>query len=285
VRLRSMLPSAGLIGLVALSGCTAIRGVVSEPTVRFRSLEPASITFDGVTADVHFDVANPNSFAIRIESYTYNAKIGSHMVASGVGDRAFEIAAHGTTGVAAPVAVRFAELASMADSLPDAEAWPYSVEGTLKVGAGPLSGIEVDFSHTGEIPRPLPPSISVEELSTRSLSLDGAEFDVALRVGADGVNSYTLRSFIGAIEIAGRRVLSINVPAGASPATASPGTGAQVVRLTVRVGFADLAHGLGEAAASGHFRYRLVGDATVVHERFGAMPLKLDEAGTVGLGR
>ena len=280
-RLLSML-CAACGALALLGGCALMRKAVVTPTASFQKLNLRGLSFEGAAADVYFDVSNPNVFSISVEGYAYSLTIGGRTVLSGEHHNGMSLPARGTGQLVIPISIRFADVVDAVQALAHSDVWPYSIEGTLTIDTGPLAGIVVPFSHTDEIPRPVPPEVSVERLSVRSMSLSGVDFDVTLLIRNAGRLAYILEDMRGAIELNGQPFMDFTDVGDRVSLTPA---GERRITLRTRVSPAGLARGLQEVISAGRAEYRFVGDAIVGNEKYGDLRLRLNEAGTVELTR
>lgn len=279
VRIRGGVP---VVALIALAGCAAVKKAVKKPTISFSSMTLTSLTFTGASVDLSFAVDNPNIFPIPLRKYAYTVNVGDYTIFAGEQDASVEVPAQGRGRLTVPVNVRFSDVTEAVGLLRESDRWPYSVSGSLTIHAGPLVGITVPFSHRDTLPRPIPPSITVERLNVRSFGFTGIDMDVVLSVRNAGRIAYALTSLAGSIELNGQRFIAID----RLPERVQLGTDEQrTITIPVSLSASPLVQGLRSIISQGQVDYRLVGDAGLAADRFGTLPLSLDQSGTVRLFR
>jgi len=264
--------------LILFAGCALLHRAVKRPDVTFQSIGLRDITFDGAAVDLVFAVKNPNPFGLTIQRYDYTFRVGDRPVASSGHDASLAIAARSVGQLVVPLSVRFADVMNAANALRQSDRWPFSVEGTVTVGGGPLGGVTAPFTYRDTLPRPMPPKITVESLRVQSASLTNIAIDVTLAVENPGRLAYALGTLTGALDLNGQRVISLD---GLDGALALRPESTQRVTLHASVSAALLARGLQTVIDQGRAQYHLVGQASVHNDLFGELPLQLDQQGTV----
>jgi LEA14-like dessication related protein len=240
------------------------------------------LTFSDASVDLFFDLDNPNIFPIPLKKYEYTVKIGDHTVFRGEQGASIEVPAQGRGRLTVPVSVRFGEVTEAVRLLEDTDMWPYSVAGSVTIDVGPLAGISVPFSHRDTLPRPMPPTVTVERLNVRSFGFTSIDMDVVLSFRNTGRIAYTLTSLAGSIALNGQQFISIErlregVRLGSN--------GVETITIPVRLSASQLARGLQAIISEGRADYRFTGDAGLATDRFGTLPLTFDESGNVRLFR
>lgn len=266
---------------VGIGGCAMLKKVVVRPNVAFDALALRSADFQRAAVDVHFNVDNPNAFTIPLKGYDYTFRIGEHTVVSGTEASAVRIPARGSERLTLPVVLDYSDVTTAVNRLTNDDVWPYTVEGTVRVDVGPLGAINVPFSHSGEVARPVPPNISIERINVRSMSFRNIDLDVVLLVENSGSLDYLVNSLNGSIALNGSRFASIDGLVDALELK----QGAQRVTVPLRVSAASMAQGLLNMLSDGEVRYELTGDATVRNSTFGDLPLNVESGGRVPLAR
>ncbi len=274
----------GVLALVALAvtlaGCAALQGAVKTPDVVFRTFSLESVDFEQASVNLFFDVENTNPFAIPVSGYQYTFKIGEHTLLSADDPADMRIPANGTGSLTIPVTLRFSDITNAVQQLVNSDVWPYSVAGTVAVDAGPLSGINIPFSHTGEVPRPVMPDISVQNIGIRSASLLNIGVDVTLNMRNSGSLTYVLDALQGSLSLNGRQLANIG---GLESLRLTPGT--QTVTIPLDVSTGSALQSILSLLGSGDVEYALNGNAVVKNDLFGALPMNVNTSGSVPLIR
>jgi len=265
---------------VTLGGCAALEKAVKRPEVTFSTFSLESVDFEQASVNLLFDVKNSNPFAIPVSGYTYTFKIGEHTLLSGEDPTDLRIPANGTGSLRVPIALRFSDVTSAVQKLVDSDVWPYSVAGTVAVAAGPLSGINIPFNHAGEVPRPVMPDVSVENIGIRSASLLNVGVDVTLNMKNSGSLTYVLDALQGSLMVNGRQFANIT---GVESLRLTPGT--QTITIPLNVSTSSALQSVLSLLGSGNVEYALNGNAIVKNDLFGALPMNVNTSGSVPLIR
>jgi LEA14-like dessication related protein len=270
------------VAFVAWTGCTSLRKMVQKPKVTYRSVDIRSISFDRISVDVNFDVKNTNMFAVPLRAWDYTFMVGEYAVASGLEKTAMSIPANGSAPFSVPVTVKFADVMKAVGLIKDADEIPYTVKGSVTVDAGPLSGITVPFSHSDRIPRPRPPKVEIERISVRRLSFSNVDIDIRIKATNPGKLGYTLRDLKGAVRLNGTDLLSLDHTGND---LVLPSAGTESFTITARLSTFGLGKTLLSIISTGNARYELTGNAGVVTEMLGTLPLDINQVGVVNLFR
>lgn len=270
------------VTVAVFCSCAALTKAVKRPTISYASMTLTGLTFSDASVDLFFDLDNPNIFPIPLKKCEYTVKIGDHTVFSGEQGVSIEVPAQGRGRLTVPVSVRFGEVTEAVRLLEDTDMWPYSVAGSVTIDVGPLAGISVLFSHRDTLPRPMPPTLTVERLNVRSFAFTSIDMDVVLSFRNTGRIAYTLTSLAGNIALNGQQFISIErlregVQLGSN--------GVETITIPVRLSASQLARGLQAIISEGRADYRFTGDARLSTDRFGTLPLTFDESGNVRLFR
>lgn len=89
--------ATGIIATYLLTACAGMQSMLSAPEVRLVSIAIGAIGFDKQTFLLHFDVSNPNAFALPINHVSYSVRLNEQQFASGESAADFNIAANGTS--------------------------------------------------------------------------------------------------------------------------------------------------------------------------------------------
>jgi LEA14-like dessication related protein len=140
---------AGLLWLsaVVLLGCSKPK----PPTLTPRSAQVASVSPSGVELNVELFAQNPNGFPLvgsQVQS-TFELRDGTALGTATSSDR-FSIPAEGEATVLARLQVRFSSLTALAPYALAAQAVPYRLRGSARLGGEDLN-VEVPFQIDGEL--------------------------------------------------------------------------------------------------------------------------------------
>jgi LEA14-like dessication related protein len=140
-----------LVGAL-LTGCATIDMAVQSPVVTLQRVDLAELDFGRQTFRLSFDVENPNSFSLPVNSVSYGVKLDDQHFASGESVADFTIPANGNGEFAISVDLDLLRTApQLLYTVRDAtnRDLPYELKGKLGVNL-PLVE-KVSFRQSGEI--------------------------------------------------------------------------------------------------------------------------------------
>jgi LEA14-like dessication related protein len=260
-----------------MTGCALLRKAVRRPEVSFQTLTLESVDFEQASIALLFDITNPNLFSVPVKAYQYDVRIGDHTVISTTSPAKLNLPAGGSGTLSVPATLVFADVTSAVETLAESDTWPYTVKGSIEIDAGPLSGITIPFSHSGEVPRPVMPNIGIRSVNIRSVSLLNYEMDVVVRIENTGSVAYVLDALNGTMELNGRKLVTID----SITDVVELEPGAREITLPVRLSAENLIQALIGFIREGQVRYQLNGEAVIRNDTFGTLPMRLDTQGRV----
>ena len=281
-RIATPLIALASTAVLAFGGCALLKQAVQRPAVAFHNLRIKSINFQGLAADVVFGVKNPNSFGVNVNQYTYAFKIGDNTLASSTENAALQIASKGESEFTVPVTIQYADVMNIVSRLREDDRWPFTVEGTVRVGGGLLGQISVPFTYRDTIPRPIPPKVTIERIAVNTLSFTNARFRVTLGIDNAGSFAYALSALTGGIDLNGQRLMALD--GVGDNLRVAPGQ-KQTFTVNADVSAIQLVRGLQTWLDRGTADYHLTGAAHVMNDRLGTLPLNFDQRGTVPIVR
>lgn len=90
--------------VVGLSGCASLtNSLITSPEVKLRNVEVVGLGFKNQTFLLSFDVSNPNSFSLPIDSVAYGVRLDGHRFASGETTSKISVPANGAANFAISV--------------------------------------------------------------------------------------------------------------------------------------------------------------------------------------
>jgi LEA14-like dessication related protein len=234
-------------GLLMLAGCATTSAFVGEkPTVALRRVDLTRITYQGLTATFVFGITNPNGFALDLARFDYDVALDNRPLAHGNGLDPLHLPPNGTGQMLLPVTIRFADLAQDLASLFMRPTLPYVV--TAEMGmAAPSGMVELPIHEVGDVPLPQLPRVRLERAVLSELDIGGATLTVEVEVE----NSNAFAVPLGQM----RYKLSIDetgVAAGVASPTELAAHAAQLVRLTTRIDFQNIALTVASAIRTRH---------------------------------
>jgi len=264
-----------LVGLLAACGCAELKQIAAaafqKPTVELRSASLQSLDLEGATVAFDWRVANPNGFGLHLARLSYALEVEGKRAVDGELKNGIEIPASGSADVRLPVHVRFADVAGFARLVAARDRLAYRLSGSAGVST-PVGVVDLPLAHEGTIETPRLPTLSIEAVEVRSVSLADLSLDV--RVGIHNPNAFPLPggSVSYALSLAGSRVATGE---GQSLAAVKP-NGRGTLAIPVRVSFANAGRVASQLAAGGAIDVSLQGTAVIA-----GVPVPIDLQGKV----
>jgi LEA14-like dessication related protein len=269
-------------GIALGAGCALLSKAVQKPSVAFERLSVRSISLDEASVDVHLNVQNPNVFDVPLKKYTFGFAVGESTVLTGEQLVSVTIPARGSGPISIPLTIRFRDVMNAVNAVRTGDVIPYAVNGTVTIDAGPLAGYTVPFSHSGSIPRPELPSVTVQRMNVRSMSFTGIDADLVIGVRNPGKLGYALSSFAGSLDLNGTKFATIDRIQGTQRMA---GGASQTVTIPLHFSAAQALSGLQGILQSGTINYRIYGTAGLSADIIGNLPIALDHRGTTQISR
>jgi LEA14-like dessication related protein len=239
---RPLLVASCVVALLSCSGCDQL---FQKPRVTVKRVDITSVNFSGLNANIVFAVENRNVIGIDLAKLVYQLTVDNHPFVQGVGNNPLHVPANGVGELALPVSFKFVELAEALASLFTKKQVPFTIATKLGFGT-PLGILEVPLQHSGTMPVPQLPSISIGNAVVGGINVSGATVSVTLNVR----NNNTFALPLGALSYG----LSVNgaplVQAQTAPAQLAPG-GTLPLTLSAHLDFLRVGMGIFRAVQSG----------------------------------
>jgi LEA14-like dessication related protein len=142
-----------LIGLCAFAlifefcGCAAFtEKIIEKPKVKLDHVEVADVGATGATVLFSVLVANPNNFALKVDSIKYDVEIGGNKLGQGRLEKGAKVEAKSESVIQIPVPVKYTEVFTSVMSFIGRGTSSYRIRGDANLG--PLS---IPFDKSGEL--------------------------------------------------------------------------------------------------------------------------------------
>lgn len=136
-----------LIMIGVVSGCSSFaEKIVEQPKVGLDKVEVTNVSTTGATVLFKVRVANPNGFALKVDSVKYNVEIGGNNLGDGTLDKGAKVEAHSEAVIPIPVPVKYTEVFSSVMSFLSEGKSKYRIRGDAAIG--PLT---IPFDKTGDL--------------------------------------------------------------------------------------------------------------------------------------
>lgn len=178
-----------ILGLVAaalvMNGCATVRDIagIVKPGVRLKDVRLAALSFDSADLLVDVNIENPNPLVpIALTGVDYNVKINDISFLRGDRPHELRIDPLGGTVFQIPVTLNYQNLYDTFQSLRKQDVTGYKLDCGLSFDLPGLGAVRVPLSASGELPAVKIPSIAVDGLNVKNVSMAGAEMELQLRM-------------------------------------------------------------------------------------------------------
>lgn len=163
---------------------------IKEPVANVADAKMTGLDFDKIDMLFGIDIQNPNTIGIAMDGFDYDLLLNDNSFLSGNQNEKLNIEAQGTSRVDFPISLKYADIYNMFMSLKSADSTKYQVKLGLLFNLPVLGATRIPISHTGHLPIPKLPAISVKDLKLNSLGFTGAKLD--LKVAIDNPNAFAM---------------------------------------------------------------------------------------------
>lgn len=261
-----------------MHGCETMQSMLADaqkPTVSFKTARLENLAIDGALLAFDVEVSNPYTVALPLTDMSYMLSSAGKQFLAGKAGMAGTVPAKGTRIVTLPANVQFADALAILTTITPGSVVPYSASLDLSVdapGVGPLTlplrAIE------GELPIPIPPLVSLTNVSWDSLSLDEAKATLNLNILNRNQFAMGLQKMHYSLTLGGHQIVSTAVSRSASFVAGGSGDIALPISFSPRnLGLAAFNIFIGKGSA-----YNLTGDLGVTTP-FGPLTLPFQRQG------
>lgn len=267
---------------LALSACSSVGDALRNaprPTITVAGVRLDGLDLEQVRLAFDLDVANPYPVALPVSSLDYTLTVGGHPLLQGSATAPEPLPARGSGRVSVPVSVPFQALRAALGTVVPGSVLAYRADFRIGITAPLLGPLTLPLSHSGELPVPAVPDVSLEGFEVDSLGAEQVQAHLRLRVrNTNGFDLDLGRLALG-LSLGGRRVVDAGL---ASAGHLAPG---QEVQFDLPVAFSPraLGGGLLRLLRGGGADYAIDGrvDATT---RFGPLSLPFTHSGSTPVG-
>lgn len=179
----------GLIGLAAtalLGGCAAVKDYVKEPQVDLRDVRVTAMSLADATVAFDLDVTNPNPMGVSMKGLSYQLQLENETLFRGSLEERLRIGANETSRLSLPFTLSYKDVMGSVQALRGNKEIKYRISGDANFGL-----IAVPYEHTGTLPVPSLPQVSLQSLNVKNLSFTGADLELGLKV--KNANNFPIR--------------------------------------------------------------------------------------------
>ncbi len=265
-RVRALLTAVAVAASLASAGCDQL---FTKPTVSIRRVDVTSLSFSGIGVSFVFAVENHNVIGIDLARLAYQLTVDNHPFVEGAGNNPLHVPANGVGELTLPVSFKFTELAEALASIFTKRQVPFTIRTRLGFGT-PLGVLDVPLSHSGTLPVPQLPTLSIANAGVGGIDASGAGLSVTINVH----NNNEMALPVGALSYA----LSINgapIVQAATPPTHLPAGATLPLTISARLDFFRVGMGIFRAVESRSATIALDGSFDLAGY---AMPVHLSQA-------
>ena len=195
-----------IIGIFLLSGCATMQDIVQtfRPELKLKDVHLTKLTFEAADLALDIEVQNPNPLPIAMTGFDYDLKINNISFLTGQQPKKMNIDALGGTVFQIPVSINYKNLYDTFQSLKDQDTTAYHIDCGVSFDLPGLGLTRIPFSTQGDFPALKLPSINVEGLKVKNMTLAGADMELKLQMTNPNAFDLLLNNIDYALDINGR---------------------------------------------------------------------------------
>lgn len=226
------------------------------------------------------EVTNPYALPLPITALDYSLASGESTFLTGQKTSAELIPANGKATVELPAEVVYADLLRSVQGVNLGAVVPYTAKVNIKADAPGIGPIELPVSHSGQVPVPAPPEVSLEGVEWTKIGLDEAQATARLKVRNTNSFPVDLEKLDYKLSLAQKPVADGAV----SEALHFEPDAIQTVTIPLKVSAAKLGFGIISLARGKSSDYQI--DGTIkLGSSFGPIGTTYSKQGKVGFGK
>jgi len=257
---------------------------VKKPVISMKSANLTEISLDDATIQFNLEIENPNTFGVHLAGFDYQLDINQRAFLNGDQPDKIEIAAQNKSPLNVPVSINYVRLLDTIKDLVNRKEADYKIDFGFKFDLPVLGNTRIPITHTGTLPIPKIPDISISSLKMNKLGLTGADLELVLKIGNPNIFGFDLNNLNYNFSVNGNRwVKGMESTVGDIAAG-----GESLVRLPVSLNFLELGRSVADLISGGtDLNYQLTGVMDVSGKE---LPLQLkgvnfNRSGTVNLDK
>jgi LEA14-like dessication related protein len=261
--------------LLLLLACTG--GDLSEfvPTVTFNRLDLTAIDFEHIDVNFVFDVDNPNPIGIPLSRFDYSLGFEGVEVLSGDDPNGLELVADGSSELALPVGIDFANIFEAAQATRGLDYIGFGLSGGFGFDTD-LGPVDISYDEDGSFPALRTPRFDLGQLNIQSADESRVQFGLDVDVDNDHGSAIDFSNLDFRMKFAG-----VHVGDGAMDDMGEvPGATSRTLTIPFGIDYEDAIDAINAVANGDKLQVEL--DAGMdVSTPFGIVPLTVDENGDI----
>lgn len=168
-----------------LSGCATMAKLdqlVKKPQVNFDSIGLGQVTASNIELKPKFNVTNPNSFPIPVDSIDYTLSFNEQVLVHGASDKIGTLSPNIAKPITLGINITDDVLSNLHDNLIKTNKVAYKVAGNVKV-----MGLSLPFEHAATL---FKPQVNITNFRIEKANLNS--IDVVLKLAINNPNQFTI---------------------------------------------------------------------------------------------
>ncbi len=262
-----------IVLLALLAGCAEADAFL--PKVTFEKLDVRAISFEEISTDFLFNVANPNPVEIEMASFSYALDLETIELFSGDNKDGFVLPNRGDSELVLPVNLVFADAWNTVQATRGEDVVDFGLNGHFGFNT-PLGEMRIPYDEAGDFPALRTPKFSFKAIRLTNINIWAADLEVDLGVVNEHKSSLFFDNFDYAMDLGGQSVASgllqtFDVEGDTEGTVSLP---ISIDLLTAGVTLVDAIIGRGNLDVG-------LAAGVDVDTPFGIIPLSIDETGRV----
>lgn len=278
-----LLPLLALILLPGLTGCESMNAILAgmdKPSASITGVRLQNLDLQGVTLVFDVDVKNPYTAPLPLVNIAYGLSTGTTKFLDGQADVQGSVPAKGSKTVQLPATVTFAGLLQTVSTLRPGALVPYTADLGLSVDAPGAGRLTLPMKKQGELPIPTVPSVSLESVNWKNLSLQNAEAVLKLNVVNNNQFPVDLSTIAYGLSLSDTPIISTSLAKSAS----FPKGGAGTLEIPISIKPSNLGLAAFNMLTGKGAGYAINGNMDVTTP-FGPMTLPFEKKGSTTFNR
>lgn len=266
--------------LVFVFGCQTLEeviGSVDKPTAEITGVQLKDLSISAATLLFDVEVANPYSVPLPLAQVDYGLRSGEKQFLSGQADLEGTVPARQARTLSLPAKVNFLETLGVLRQFKPGAVIPYTADLGLSVDAPGVGPLRLPVSKEGTLPIPAVPTVQLEEIRWREISLETVQGVLRLHVTNRNEFPMNLSDLFYTLWLGDTQIASTGIEQ--SVAFAESG-GAETLEIPIAFSAQSLGLAAFKMLTGEEAGYRL-GGTMDVQTPFGPIRLPMEAAGNV----
>jgi LEA14-like dessication related protein len=266
---------------MALAGCESMNDLLKsapKPTARVTGASLKGLTLEKVDLVFDVDIANPYDVSLPLTELGYSVSSGGQKLFEGSVQPSGAIPARGSKVIQVPASLKFSSVMAALKGVRPGSVVPYRADFNFGIDAPVVGRMNLPLSHSGEVPIPAVPDVTVTAFDVDSLTFDKVQATAKLNVKNTNQFALDLSKLGLNLSLGGKEVSRTQL---AQSASLGPG---QTASVEVPLSFSPRAFGAGmlNLLSGGDASYAISGSLEA-GTRFGPLSLPFSHKGNTNI--